>query len=101
MYTEEEYQRAINKIIARERGNKEKEINPLLATLKAVGFDGKTPQEVNQIRKKRLPLKAIRFINLRKIRINIFIWIRMKLRRTQYYLLEAIRIPHNIIWIRR
>ena len=48
MYTEEEYQRAINKIIARERGNKEKEINPLLATLKAVGFDGKTPQEVNQ-----------------------------------------------------
>ena len=48
MYTEEEYQRAINKIIARERGNKEKEINPLLATLKAVGFDGKTPLEVNQ-----------------------------------------------------
>ena len=48
MYTEEEYQKAINKIIARERGNKEKEINPLLATLKAVGFDGKTPQEVNQ-----------------------------------------------------
>lgn len=48
MYTEEEYQRAINKIIARERGNKEKEINPLLATLKAVGFDGKTPQEINQ-----------------------------------------------------
>ena len=48
MYTEEEYQRAINKIIARERGNKEKEINPLLATLKAVGFDGKNPQEVNQ-----------------------------------------------------
>lgn len=48
MYTEEEYQRAINKIIARERGQKEKEINPLLATLKAVGFDGKTPQEVNQ-----------------------------------------------------
>lgn len=48
MYTEEEHQRAINKIIARERGNKEKEINPLLATLKAVGFDGKTPQEVNQ-----------------------------------------------------
>lgn len=48
MYTEEEYQRAINKIIARERGNKEKEINPLLATLKAVGFDGETPQEINQ-----------------------------------------------------
>ena len=48
MYSEEEYQKAINKIIARERGNKEKEINPLLATLKAVGFDGKTPQEVNQ-----------------------------------------------------
>ena len=48
MYTEEEYQKAINKIIARERGNKEKEINPLLATLKAVGFDGKNPQEVNQ-----------------------------------------------------
>ena len=48
MDTEEEYQKAINKIIARERGNKEKEINPLLATLKAVGFDGKTPQEINQ-----------------------------------------------------
>ena len=48
MYTEEEYQRAINKIIARERGNKEKEINPLLATLKAVGFEGNTPQEINK-----------------------------------------------------
>lgn len=48
MYTEEEYQRAINKIVARERGQKEKEINPLLETLKAVGFDGKSPIEVNQ-----------------------------------------------------
>lgn len=48
VYTEEEYQKAINKIIARERGQKEKEITPLLETLKAVGFEGKTPLEVNQ-----------------------------------------------------
>lgn len=47
-YTEEEYQRAINKIIARERGNKEKELNPLMETLKAVGFDGATPLEINE-----------------------------------------------------
>jgi len=38
-YTEEEYQRAINKIIARERSKYEKQINPLINTLKAGGFE--------------------------------------------------------------
>ena len=37
-YTEEEYQRAIDKIIARERSRYEKKINPLVNTLKAGGF---------------------------------------------------------------
>lgn len=37
-YTEEEYQRAIDKIIARERSKYEKKINPLVNTLKAGGF---------------------------------------------------------------
>lgn len=47
-YTEEEYQRAINRIVARERGQKEREINPLMETLKSVGFEGSTPLEINE-----------------------------------------------------
>ncbi|MBR3163585.1 MAG: hypothetical protein IKF17_05760 [Clostridia bacterium] len=51
-YTEEEYQRAINKIIARERSRYEKQINPLINTLKAGGFEEDTlPALTNSIQK--------------------------------------------------
>lgn len=51
-YTEEEYQRAINKIIARERSRYEKQINPLINTLKAGGFEEDTlPELTNSIQK--------------------------------------------------
>lgn len=51
-YTKEEYQRAINKIIARERSKYEKKINPLVNTLKAGGFEADDlPSLTNSIRK--------------------------------------------------
>ena len=51
-YTEEEYQRAINKIIARERSRYEKQINPLINTLKAGGFEEDSlPELTNSIQK--------------------------------------------------
>ncbi len=51
-YTEEEYQRAINKIIARERSKYEKQINPLINTLKAGGFEEDTiPELTNSLQK--------------------------------------------------
>lgn len=51
-YTEEEYQKAINKIIARERSKYEKQINPLISTLKAGGFEEEDiPSLTNALKK--------------------------------------------------
>ena len=51
VYTEEQYQKAIDKIIARERNKYDKKIAPLIHTLKAGGFENEDPTAlVNELR---------------------------------------------------
>lgn len=51
VYTEDQYQKAINKIIARERSRSDKKIAPLVQMLKAGGFESEDPSVLaNELR---------------------------------------------------